>query len=250
MADDIADDEEVRGDRLALLARWRAVLDEAYLGQSSHPVGVALGDAVARFGLPKRWFEDLLTGIELDLFGAPIEHFADLERYCYCVASTIGLLVVGVRGLQGVAVRNYAVHMGIAVQLTNVLRDVYEDAAAGRIYFAREDLLRMQVEPESLRRREHGEAQRLLFALYAERARIRYERADTALGPAERRRLRPVEAMGAIYRDLLDTLQAEGFPGDGPALRRSHAHRMAVAARAWLVHRGTARGALAPGAPA
>jgi phytoene synthase len=250
MADDIADDAGVRGDRLALLARWRGVLEEAYLGRSRHPVGIALGDAVARFQLPRRCFEDLLTGIELDLFGAPIESFADLERYCYCVASTIGLLVVAIRGAHGGAVREYAIHMGIAVQLTNVLRDVYEDAAAGRVYLAREDLLRMQVTPESLRRRERSEAQRLLFALYAERARIRFERAEAVLGPEARRRLRPVEAMGAIYRDLLDALQAQGFPSQGPSLRLSRRRRMAVAARAWLAPGLAARGALAPGAPA
>jgi phytoene synthase len=250
MADDIADDEGVQGDRLRLLSRWRGVLDAAYAGAPDHPVGVALADSVARFSLPKRWFEDLLTGVEADLFGAPIEHFADLERYCYCVASTVGLLVVQVRGLEGEAIRDYAVQMGIAVQLTNVLRDVGEDAAAGRIYLAREDLLRMQVSPESLRRGERSEAQRLLFALYAERARIRYERAEAALAGADRRRLRPVEALGAIYRDLLDTLQARGFPCEGPSLRLSRRRRMAVAARTWLAPGSVARAGLAPGTPA
>ncbi|HXK24209.1 MAG TPA: squalene/phytoene synthase family protein [Myxococcota bacterium] len=235
MADDIADDDSVRGDRLLLLARWHRVLDEAYLGKSEHPVGIALADTVARFELSKRWFEDLLTGIEADLFGAPIERFADLERYCYCVASTIGLLVVGVRGLHGDAIRDYAIHMGIGVQLTNVLRDVGEDAAHGRIYLAREDLERMQVAPESLRAAARSEAHRLLFALYAERARIRFERAEAApLSLEQRRRLRPVEALGAIYRDLLDTLQARGFPCLEPSLRLSRARRVAIAARAWL----------------
>jgi len=235
MADDIADDDSIRGDRLLLLARWHQVLDEAYLGKSDHPVGIALADAVVRFRLNKRWFEDLLTGIEADLFGAPIERFADLERYCYCVASTIGLLVVGVRGLHGDAIRDYAIQMGIGVQLTNVLRDVGEDAAHGRVYLAREDLERMQVAPESLRVAARSEAHRLLFALYAERARIRFERAEAApLSADERRRLRPVGALGAIYRDLLDTLQARGFPCLEPSLRLSRARRMAIAARAWL----------------
>jgi phytoene synthase len=249
MADDIADDPDIAGDRVALLERWRRVLDEAYLGKSEHPVGVALGDAVARFRLPKRWFEDLLVGVELDLYGAPIERFVELERYCYCVASTIGLLVCGVRGLQGDAVRRYAVDLGIAVQLTNVLRDVGEDAASGRIYLAREDLERMEVAPESLREGPRTEAQRLLFALYAERARIRYERAELApLSADERWRLRPADAMGAIYRDLLDTLQARGFPGLGPALRLSRTRRLAVAARRRLVPGATLRPGLAGGA--
>jgi hypothetical protein len=170
--------------------------------------GVALGDAAHRFRLPQQWFLDLLAGTEADLHGAPIERFGDLERYCYCVASTIGLLVVRVRGMQGEAVESYARNLGIAVQLTNVLRDVGADARAGRVYLAREDLARKAVAPESLARREPSEELRLLLALYAERARIRYERAQ-ALLPAElRRALRPAQAMGAIYRDLLETLHA------------------------------------------
>jgi phytoene synthase len=249
MADDIADDPCVSGDRIALLARWRELLDEAYLGKSEHPVGVALADTVARFRLPKRWFEDLLVGVEMDLFGAPIERFVELERYCYCVAGAIGLLVCAVRGLQGDAVRRYAVDLGIAVQLTNVLRDVGEDAQSGRVYLAREDLARMQVAPESLREGPCSEAQRLLFALYAERARIRYERAESApLSAEERWRLRPADAMGAIYRDLLDTLQARGFPCLGPALRLSRTRRLAVAARSWLVPGASLRPRLARGA--
>lgn len=234
MADDIADDADVGGDRDLLLLRWRAVLDDAYLGKALHPVGVALGDAVHRFRLHKQHFADLLGGIETDLRGPRIERFEELEHYCYCVASTIGLLVVELRGMQGSAIRDYAVNMGIAVQLTNVLRDVGEDAAAGRIYLAREDLARMGVSPESLRERERSEALRLLLALYAERARIRYERAESAVAPELRRRLRPVGAMGAIYRDLLETLQARGFPCLERSLRLSKTRRFAIAARAWL----------------
>ncbi len=234
IADDLADDAEVAGDRARLLERWRAVLDEAYLGKARHPVGIALGDAAHRFRLRKRHFDDLLHGIESDLERAPIERFEELEHYCYCVASTIGLLIVEVRGLQDGAIRDYAVNMGIAVQLTNVLRDVGEDAAAGRIYLAREDLARMGVSCEALRRRERSEELRLLLALYAERARIRYERADAALAPELRRRLRPVGAIGAIYRDLLETLQMRGFPCLDHSLRLSKRHRLAIAARAWL----------------
>jgi phytoene synthase len=234
LADDIADDPGVQGDRGKLLARWREELSSAYLGKARHPVGLALGDTVHRFRLPEAWFTDLLDGIEADLTGEPVVAFADLEHYCYCVASTIGLLVCGVRGLRGPEIREYAVNLGIAVQLTNVLRDVGDDAEAGRIYLAREDLARMGVDPSSILRKEASEDLRLLLALYAERARIRYERADNALPAHARRTLRPAQAMGAIYRDLLDTLQARGFPCLRPALRLSKTRRLAVAARVWV----------------
>jgi len=234
LADDIADDPAVSGDRGRLLERWRGELDAAYLGKARHPVGVALGDAAHRFRLPQRWFVDLLAGIEADLRGQPIESFGDLERYCYCVASTIGLLVVRVRGMQGAAVEGYARNLGIAVQLTNVLRDVGADAAAGRVYLAREDMERMAVAPEALTGRELTEELRLLLALYAERARIRYERAQGLLPGELRSALRPAQAMGAIYRDLLETLQARGFPCLTESLRLSKARRLAIAARVWL----------------
>jgi phytoene synthase len=234
LADDVADSPEVRGDRFRLLARWRAELDGAFRGDAPSPVGVALGDAVSRFQLPRDPFAELLRGVESDLLGEPIETWEQLERYCYRVASTVGLLIVQLLGARHPAARDYAREMGIAVQLTNVLRDVGEDAAAGRIYLAREDLERMRVAPESLREGKMTEEIRLLLALYAERARIRYEAAARLLPAEDRRALRPAEAMGRIYRALLEELHRRGFPCLGASIRLSKTRRLAIAAGAWL----------------
>jgi len=235
LADDIADDPALRGDRELLLDRWRSVLDDAYLGKTGHPVGIALGDAAQRFRLRKDWFTDLLAGVESDLRGEPIERFADLERYCYRVASTIGLLVTGIRGVQGPGVTDYATHMGIAVQLTNVLRDVGEDATSGRVYLAREDLDRFGIDAAQLASGKLSDDVRLLLAVYAERARIRFERAQAALPAEHRAALRPAQAMAGIYRHLLETLQARGFPCMEGPLRLSKPRRLAVAARSWAL---------------
>jgi phytoene synthase len=135
--------------------------------------------------------------------------------------------------MHGADVEAYATHMGIAVQLTNVLRDVGEDVAAGRVYLAREDLTRFGVSPEVLSRGVLTEEVRLLLALYAERARIRYERAQAALPPEHRAALRPAQAIAGIYRDLLETLRARGFPCLASPLRLSKPRRLAVAARSW-----------------
>jgi len=234
LADDIADDEAVRGDRVKLIGEWRRVLEEAYLGKSDHPVGIALGDAAQRFRLREQWLQDLLSGVEADLRGEPIARFRDLEHYCYCVASTIGLLVVAVRGLAGPAVQEYAYTLGVAVQLTNVLRDVGADARAGRVYLAAEDLARLGVAPGELARGELTEPIRLVLALYAERARIRYERAQRTLPRELRRSARPAQAMGAIYRAQLELLQRSGFPCLTQTLRLSRAKRLGIAARVWL----------------
>lgn len=234
LADDIADDPEVRGDRRLLLERWRGELTNAYVGKAEHPVGVALGDAVHRFQLPQELFLDLLQGVEADLTGQPIETFEDLRRYCYCVASTVGLLVVRVLQANHPDSLVYAESMGIAVQLTNVLRDVGEDAASGRIYLAREDLDRLRVRPESLAGERMTDDIRLLLAVYAERARMFYERAAGVLPTEDRRRLRPAEAMGRIYRTLLEELHQRGYPCLGQSLRLSKSRRLAIAAGTWL----------------
>ncbi len=250
LADDIADDPEVEGDRDRLLVRWHDELDRAYHGQPSHPVGLALADAVRRFELPQEVFEDLLRGIESDLREEPIETFADLERYCYRVASTVGLLIVRLLGARSLRSQEYARNMGIAVQLTNVLRDVGEDAASGRIYLPRADLAEMDIPPENLAAGKLTDELRMLFALYAERARIYYERAARALPPEERGILRPAEAMGGIYRALLEELQARRFPclHETP-LRLSKPRRLTIAASAWIgLPTPTLRWS-APGAP-
>ena len=234
LADDIADSPEVAGDRVRLLARWRAELRDAYLGKATHPVGVALGDAARRFELPEAILHELLAGIESDLGGEPIESWADLRRYCWRVASTVGILVVRIRGACDARTEEWAGNLGIAVQLTNVLRDVGADAAAGRIYLPREELAAFGVDPHSLRERRASDELRLLLAYTAELARLHYERADHLLPDDERRRLRPALAMGRIYRALLGELHARGYPSLGEPLRLSQPRRLAIAAGAWL----------------
>ncbi len=234
LADDIADDPAVQGDRKRLLDRWREELDASYAGASEHPVGVALADAARRYQLPKDVFEDLLRGVEWDLTGATIESFPDLERYCYRVASTVGLLIVRILGARQPRALQYAERMGIAVQLTNVLRDVGEDAVEGRIYLPREDLARFGVRPETLREGKMTEEIRLLLATTAERARIRYEEAERLMPEEDRLALRPAQAMGGIYRALLDELHDRGFPCLGPSLRLSKPRRLGIAARTFV----------------
>jgi phytoene synthase len=234
LADDIADDPSVAGDRTLLLARWRSELVAAYEARATHPVTVALSHTVRRFDLPSQEFEELLLGIESDLNGEPMRTFGELRRYCYRVASTVGLLVVRVLGYRNPRTLEFAEAMGIAVQLTNVLRDVGEDAAAGRVYLAREDLDRMHVAPATLARREMTEEVRLLLALYAERARIYYERADDLLPDEDWPSLRAAAAMGRIYRTMLEELQRRGFPCLRNSIRLSRSRRAAIAASVWF----------------
>jgi phytoene synthase len=233
-ADDVADDPHLAGNRALLLERWRAELGAAYQGKAAHPVGIALGDAVRRFALPREVFEELLHGVESDLERRPMETFEDLTRYCFRVASTVGILLVRLLGHRNPRALDYAEAMGIAVQLTNILRDVGEDAAAGRVYLAREDMRRFGVSRESLGANPTPDELRVLLACYAERARIYYERAERLRPQEDPARLRPADAMGRIYRALLEELQRRRFDHAAPAVRLSSARRLAITASVWL----------------
>jgi len=234
LADDIADDPKIAGDRTALLARWREELDDAIRGKTQHGVGIALSDAVERFQLPERAFLDLLAGVEFDLADGPIETFDDLQLYCYRVASTVGLLVVRILGFENPRSLEFAETLGIAVQLTNVLRDVGGDASAGRIYLPKTELERFGVSTESILAGEMTAELQLMLSFNAKRATSYYERAEQLLPDEDRRALRPATAMGRIYRALLDELIERNFPCFEQPVRISKPRRLAIAAKVWM----------------
>ena len=234
LADDIADDPEIAGNRTALLARWREELDDAFRGKAQHAVGVALSDAVKRFQLPERVFLDLLTGVEFDLADGPIETFDDLRLYCYRVASTVGLLVVRILGFEDPRSLEFAETLGIAVQLTNVLRDVGDDASTGRIYLPKAELERFGISTESILAGQMTAELQLMLSFNAKRAASYYERAEQLLPDQDRRALRPATAMGRIYRALLDKLIEREFPCFEQPVRLSKSRRIAIAAKVWM----------------
>lgn len=234
LADDIADDAELQGDRAALLRRWRGELESSFRGAARSPVGIALTDAARRYQLSERDFQDLLQGIESDLRGEDFRSFAELERYCYRVAGTVGRVLVRILGCGDAASLAYGEAMGTAVQLTNVLRDVHADAESGRIYLAVEDMERMGVVRKDLEKPEPDEALRMLLAQYAERARIHYERAEALLPAQQRRNLRGAEAMGRIYRALLEAALLRGFSNLAEPVRLSPTRRFRIAAAVWI----------------
>jgi len=234
LSDDIADDPAIAGDRTALLARWRRELDDAFRGRSQHAVGVALTDAIETYQLPERVFLDLLEGVEFDLADGPIETFEDLRLYCYRVASTVGLLVVRVLGFENPQSLEFAETLGIAVQLTNVLRDVGDDASTGRIYLPKAELDRFGVSAERILARQMTDELQLMLSFNAKRAASYYDRADQLLPEEDHRALRPAIAMGRIYRALLDELIERRFPCFEQPVRLSKPRRVAIAAKVWM----------------
>src|SRR5262249_44237767 len=133
-ADDMADDPGMRADPVRMIARWRDELHAAYAGRPTHPIGVAPADTVERFRVPRAHFDAGADGGEMDLRRTRYARWdGDLSEYCYRVASAVGLIAIEIFGYTNPSAREYAVNLGLAFQLTNILRDVAEDGARGRI---------------------------------------------------------------------------------------------------------------------
>lgn len=204
--DDAADET---GNPAAALVVWRRELARLQEGSATHPVAVALADAVQRFAIPMRHLDEILTGVEMDLTACTYDTFADLERYCYHVASAVGLAALPILGCRDVQSRAYAEALGVALQLTNILRDVAEDAERGRIYVPREDLRRFGYAERDLRTSVRNDAFRALVVFEVERAREFYAHARRNVTARDRRALAAAEGMRLVYQRLLARIAAD-----------------------------------------
>lgn len=230
--DDIADDAGRRDPR-GLLARWREELARVHDGAPTHPIGRALADTVRRFPIAPQHFLDLIRGVELDLTRQRYGTFDELYEYCYLVASTVGLMCIEVFGHHHASAREYAVDLGIAFQLTNILRDVREDAARGRIYLPLEDLRRFDCSEDDLLRGRYSPRVGALMAFECGRARAYYLRAGGALAAEDRSPLAPAEAMRLIYERLLARIEARHFDVFAGKVTLPRYEKVTLALAAW-----------------
>jgi len=230
--DDIADDEDTTKPA-DLLARWREELDRAYTGSASHPIGIALAHTVARFPLDKQHFLHLIEGVQSDLVRRRYDAFDDLHLYCYRVASTVGLLCIEIFGYQNPSARQYAVDLGVAFQLTNILRDVMEDAGRARIYLPLEDLRRFDCEESDVLGGHYSPRLGALMAFECGRARAYYLRASGALAAEDRASLAAAEAMRLIYMRLLNRIEARHFDVFGAKVTVPRYEKVTLALAAW-----------------
>jgi phytoene synthase len=235
--DDIADDQSVRAPA-DLLRRWRDELDRVYCGIPTRPVSRALADAARRFSIPRQYFEDVIAGVEMDLERQRYATFEELELYCYRVASAVGLICIEIFGYTNPGARTYAQSLGIAFQLTNIIRDVSEDAARGRIYLPLEDLAACEVSEQDILRGVYNANFVRLMELEAARARDFYREAERVLPPEDRSTLLTAEAMRLIYGTLLSRIERSQFR----VLDRRH--RLSAPTKLYLVGRAWAAGRL------
>jgi 15-cis-phytoene synthase len=216
------------------LAEWRRELERCYTGQPQTPQGIRLQPWIRRFDLPRGAFEELIDGVEMDLARARYETFDDLYDYCWHVASTVGLICVEIFGYRQPETRDYAVNLGIALQLTNITRDVAGDLSRGRIYLPQEDLRRFGCTEDDLRAGRVTPPVRALLAHQCARAHDYYERARALLTRQDARSLVAAEIMGAIYRDLLRRIERAGYDVFHGTIRAPRPRRALIAASVWL----------------
>lgn len=219
------------------LRRWRAELDAVYGGSPAWPIMISLAHHAKALSIPKAYFEELIKGVEMDLVKRRYETFDELSLYCYRVASIVGLICLHVFGPTTPHAQDYAVDLGMAFQLTNILRDLGTDAEQDRIYLPREDLAHFGYSEADLLQRKDSPQLHELVRFEAGRARQYYAKARAALEslPAsDRRALTVAEIMRAVYSRILDRIERPDHQIFGPRVRLSTSNRLALAAGAWL----------------
>jgi 15-cis-phytoene synthase len=245
--DDIADnDDKPVEQRRKELAAWRADIRRACGdGAPEFPVNRELQAIIRKYRLPFGLFDELIQGVEMDLDTNRYQTYEELEIYCYRVASVVGLLSIEIFGYQDPACREYAIYLGKALQLTNILRDVRVDAERGRIYLPLDELNRFKVLPEEILRFEYSPRFSELAASVAARARNFYQLARKTLPAVDRRSMVAADLMGSVYWRLLEKLERGRFSVFGPSpTRLSKGQKLMLIFRTWCRF---ASGTMSPG---
>ena len=212
--DNVVDNATDPGIARAKLLYWRQEIDTLYRGEAQHPVTQAMAPHVPSMHLPQSAFQTVIDGMEQDLEKSRYLNFDELSRYCYMAAGVVGEVsarIFGMSAAENPATLTYARALGEALQLTNIIRDVGEDARRGRIYLPQDELAKFGVSGGALlQARADGDFKGLMQFQY-ERAVATFERAHAALPREDRMKQRPGLAMGAIYRALLEEIKRDGF---------------------------------------
>ena len=209
--DDVVDECEDPAVAVAKLSWWRQEVALLEHGQPTHPVMIALKEMRQHFDLPLEYFNEIIDGMAMDLEYSRYPDFKSLSLYCYRVAGVVGLLSAEIFGVTDRKTLRYATELGTALQLTNIIRDVGEDARRGRIYIPVDELQQFNVPATDIMNARETPAFKALMAFQAERAQGYYTSALEILPMADRSAQRPGLIMAAVYRTLLDEITKDGF---------------------------------------
>jgi phytoene synthase len=231
--DDVADSNAPVRDKQELLDGWRRELDRCYDGNPQHPITVKLARSIQTFPIPKEYFEELITGVEMDLVHSRYPTFHELYEYCYRVAGVVGLMCIEIFGYRNPKAKDYAVNLGVALQLTNIMRDLKVDAERGRIYLPQDELARFGYHEDELLRGAYTPAFFELIRFVGSRARQYFDNARQLLAVEDRRSLFAAEIMGTIYYRLLETIEASGYRVFDRTITLPTSHKLWIALSIW-----------------
>lgn len=238
LCDDLSDDDLPHEERIDGFRRVRAAVLQARRGKFDTLVMTALGDAVGRFGIPWEYFEEIVDGVEMDLETTRYGTFVDLREYCYKVASVVGLVSIEIFGYEEAPrVRDYAVDLGIAMQLTNILRDVKEDAARGRIYIPQDEMRRAAYSEDELTRGVVNENFRELMALQVRRGRERFESGRNLVPFLSRDSRACAAVLIGVYGSILDRIESANYDVFSQDIKLSAGQKLGMMARLWTMSR-------------
>jgi 15-cis-phytoene synthase len=230
--------DEVEGDESTArqaVQCWRKELDRCFAGgKPETPQGQRLQPFIKRFGLPRDAFEDVIDGVAMDLDHRRYQTFDDLLEYCRRVASAVGMICIRIFGCQDERSREYALQLGVALQLTNILRDIKDDLARGRVYLPLEDLSAHECTVEHLAAGRVTEPVRRLLEFECRRARDFYRRAVDVRPERDRKRLVAAEIMRAVYFETLETIERRGYDVFSERVRIRRPRQALIALRQWI----------------
>jgi phytoene synthase len=238
VADDLADEEAALEKKRQSLARWRMSLSLALQGFYGHPIHPALHHAVQQFGIPEVYLSEVIDGVEMDLETVRYATFSDLYPYCYRVASAVGLACIHVWGFSGEQAKMHAEAAGIAFQLTNILRDLKEDAQRGRIYLPQEDLARFHYREEELLKGEWNDNFLALMKFEIGRANEYYEKAWPLIDYLDRPGRAVFLTMARTYRGLLKLIENHPYDVFRKRIRLNKWRKVSLALQALPVRWG------------
>lgn len=234
--DSAVDDAPPGTDLQAELSRWRKDISAAYHGTPTSPVAISLADHLRWLEIPEEYFQEIITGVEMDLTTNRYPTFQSLYPYCYRVASVVGLICLKIFGTQTPQANEYAINLGLAFQMTNILRDVRSDADRNRIYLPQEDMARFGYSEQDLLEQRYTPEFIELMRYECARAREFYLKAKQifkSLPSKDQRTLVVAEIMHGVYARILEQIEAQSYQVFGPRIRLSPLLRLAIAASIW-----------------
>ena len=234
LCDDAADGEIPTEDKLFLLGEIRGKLSMAHSGHPKEPVFTALSHTASAFDIPEEYFQEVITGVETDLTKSRYRDFNELRDYCYGVASVVGLICIQVFGYSYQRAREYAIDLGIAMQLTNILRDIKEDLGRDRIYLPEDEISRFGYSVEQLQAGVFNHSFRQLMKFQTQRARQYFDNGFKLLPLLSMRSRACPAVLAQLYRHILDKIEARDFNVFDEKVGLSKPEKYLVTAQTWV----------------